>query len=600
MTPWIRLLTLSLAAAWAQGAALEMLPEYLRPDPYGGLVPADRQADRRAVVLRGARNGWVSFQLLVKLPQPGPYRLDVKLAGTGGQVEAELFREWFHKAARDGRYYPDALIPVRMPVEARLPEPDNRIDNQTAQAYWVDLWIARDAPEGRIPGEAALEWKGRRERLPFQLEVLPASVPDEDIPTIDHNSYGSSWIASDYKPPEQSDAEFYASDRFFELIHAHHRIFYEHRGTFHQLGYGHGGKVGPEFAPQLEGAGRNRHVKDWKLYDRHYGPLLDGSAFASTRRGRRPIPFVYLPINPEWPASFLWWGEPGYEAEFVNVVSEMERHFREKGWTQTYFELFFNHKKRYKAFPWDGDETRFPEDDRYFVEYGRLLRKALPADTPVRFRFRADSSWAMERQFRKLGGVVDFWVCSRSLLSWYDWAPQLLKKRGDIVWFYSGPPSAFEVSSAITQFPLTAWMWGIDGYIHWLTVSPGADPWFRFEGGGTALVYPGTRFGIQGPLPSIRLKLQRNCVQDIALLESFAKARGGEALRREVAARYNNSRPEDWWTKRPKLADTPPYEWSNTDIDEVTDLDERLFARLDPAAWQRVRESVHELIREAR
>jgi hypothetical protein len=67
-----------------------------------------------------------------------------------------------------------------------------------------------------------------------------------------------------------------------------------------------------------------------------------------------------------------------------------------------------------------------------------------------------------------------------------------------------------------------------------------------------------------------------------------------------VAARYNNSRPEDWWTKRPKLADTPPYEWSNTDIDEVTDLDERLFARLDPAAWQRVRESVHELIREAR
>ena len=52
-------------------------------------------------------------------------------------------------------------------------------------------------------------------------------------------------------------------------------------------------------------------------------------------------------------ASFFFMvGEPGYEKEFVNVVSEMERHFREKGWTNTRFELFFNQKKRYKAFPW--------------------------------------------------------------------------------------------------------------------------------------------------------------------------------------------------------------------------------------------------------
>ncbi len=600
MAHCICLLILLSAAKWAPGAALEMLPEYLRPDPYGGLVAADRQASPGDVVLRGVRGGWVSFQLLVKLPQPGPYRLDVSLHGAAGKVEAELFREWFHRAARDGSYYPDALIPVAAPIEARLPDPDNKIEGQTAQAYWVDLWIARDAPPGSVAGEALLEWQGRRERLPFELEVLPASAPEEDRPTIDHNSYGSSWIAAYYKPRGQSDGEFYASDRFFELIHAHHRIFYEHRGTFHQLGYGHGGKVGPEFAPVLTGSGRSRRITDWTLYDRHYGPLLDGSAFAGTRRGPRPIPFVYLPVNPEWPASFLWWGEPGYEAEFVNVVAEMERHFREKGWTRTVFELFFNHKKRYKAFPWDGDETRFPEDDRYFVEYRRLLRRALPADTPVRFRFRADASWAMERQFRSLAAVVDFWVCSRSLLSWYEWAPPLLKQRGDVVWFYGGPPTAFEVSAAITKFPLTAWMWGIDGYIHWLTVSPGADPWFRFEGGGTALVYPGARFGIPGPIPSIRLKLQRNCVQDLALLDELARIKEGEVLRREVAARYNRSRPGDWWTGRPKIADTPPYEWSNTDIDEATDLDERLFARLDPAAWQRVRDYVHQLVREAR
>ena len=127
-------------------------------------------------------------------------------------------------------------------------------------------------------------------------------------------------------------------DDLFRLIHAYHRIFYEHRSTFHQLGYGHGGKVGPEFAPELAGSGSSKHISNWDRFDRHYGPLLDGSAFRNTRRGAQPIPFVYLPVNPEWPASFLWWGEPGYEAEFANVLSAMEQHFREKNWTSTRFE----------------------------------------------------------------------------------------------------------------------------------------------------------------------------------------------------------------------------------------------------------------------
>lgn len=69
----------------------------------------------------------------------------------------------------------------------------------------------------------------------------------------------------------------------------------------------------------------------------------------------------------------------------------MEKHCREKEWTRTRFEMFFNHKKRYKAFPWDGDEVRFPEDGKYFVEYGRLLKRALPADSPVKFLFRTDA-----------------------------------------------------------------------------------------------------------------------------------------------------------------------------------------------------------------
>jgi hypothetical protein len=84
----------------------------------------------------------------------------------------------------------------------------------------------------------------------------------------------------------------------------------------------------------------------------------------------------------------------------------MERHFREKDWTSTRLELFFNHKKRYMGFSWDGDEVRFPEDNRYFREYGRLLRKAVPQDSPVRFVFRADVSWDMTES-KDLAGIVN-------------------------------------------------------------------------------------------------------------------------------------------------------------------------------------------------
>src|SRR5579863_8710700 len=313
------------AAAQNAGVQLEAAPEYLRPDPFGGIVAPDRTSGGgfvRALSLEGARGGYVSFHLAVKKNTPGAYTLTLRFEGDASKLKADLFREWFHFTDSDKQYYPDALIPVDQPYRSRLPEPDNRVPQQTAQAFWVDLWIPPDATPATYHARAVVEADGQTSSLPIQLKVLPAVIPGEDVMLMDHNSYGTSWLAEDYPAISgKLGDEFFQSDEFFRLIHAYHRIFYEHRGIFHQLGYGHAGKVGPEFAPALEGSGRRRHIADWSLYDRHYGPLFDGSAFAATRRGARPIPFVYLPVNPEWPASFVNWGEPGYETEFVNVVS---------------------------------------------------------------------------------------------------------------------------------------------------------------------------------------------------------------------------------------------------------------------------------------
>ena len=592
---------LFLCAAGAGRAELKVWPDFYRPAPSGEPLEEDCPGGKRprplyagsggAFDLRAPRNGYVSFHLTVEVPEGTEFTLSAE-ADKG--IEVDLYREWFHRRPQGG-YYPDALVPVRRDEKFSVPDREMRVEGQKAQAFWVDVWVDKEVRPGRHQVRLRLGLPGAAPALTARLRVLRATVPDEDALTADHNCYGSGWVGRFYRlrarRVQASGREWGGSKEFFSAIHETYRMFYEHRGLFHDLGYSHSGSVNRFFAPELEGSGRKRRVKSWEMFDRHFGPLLDGSAFAGTRRGRRPIECMYLTINPEWPARYLNWGRPAYEVEFVNVVSAMERHFRQKGWTHTEFEMFFNHKKRYKGFAWDGDETRFPKDNAYFKEFGRLLRKAVPADSPVKFRFRHDASWLMRQQFDELAGVVDFWVCSGGIFSFYPEAPRLLKSRGDKVWIYGGTPSIFEASSGILGLPVKAWMFGIDGYIRWLVTGLPADPWFKSDGARTALIYPGDRFGIDGILPSVRLKLERNALQDIALLEKLAGRLGADTVRRKVAA-LAQARPEDWWNPYPPITKKPPWEWSNAALGDAAKSTPIRKKTLDAAWWLRVRDYI--------
>ncbi|HVH72772.1 MAG TPA: hypothetical protein VNB49_16920, partial [Candidatus Dormibacteraeota bacterium] len=167
-------------------------------------------------------------------------------------------------------------------------------------------------------------------------------------------------------------------------------------------------------------------------------------------------------------------------------------------------------------------------------------------------------------------------------------APTMLRNRDDVIWYYGGPPSVTDSSSAITEFPLRAWLWGVNGYVHWLTTSPGEDPWFHFNGGQTALVYSGERFGITEPIPSIRLKIQRNCLQDLALLDSLKGRKSLDSLRAGAARRYNNSTLNDWWNPRPRLADLPSDQWLGSAIDDATKHTQQALRHPDTSAWNNV------------
>jgi hypothetical protein len=581
------------AATSSEAFRLEAAHEWMAHDPFGRPRPTDRSSapcnltdTSGAVVLHAARNGYVSFRVLVH--GQGGYHL---AAFMEGPLEVDLYRAWYHRVS--GACWPDALIPVRQQV-LRIPDPDNRIEGQTTQEFWVDVFIPADVTPGQVTGQIRLTTKGRAALLPVHVHVLEAILPDRPCIVMDHNSYGSRWLPAMYP---QSFARAASAvrrwEQTIELMQDYHRLVHEHRGLFHNLGYGHSGEFDPIYGPRATGRGREKELVDWELYDRQYGPLLDGSAFETAapgmpppRQPASPVWAIYTPINPDWPASYLLWGEPGYEVEFNRCVGQFDDHLRENGWTHTHIEFFFNHKKRYRWFEWDGDEVKHLKDMRYHQEMVRLWEQAI-GDTPVQWVYRSDASWQMVSQFERMSGHRSFWVCGE-FHRWYPDQVRQVLDRGDTVWWYGGTPPVQAATSSILSNVYQTWARGLGGYCAWLTTDPGPDPWFDCDGCATGSIYPGERFGIGGPIPSIRLKVQRNGIQDIDLLDQVAKSVGNATTVRRELERII---PIQIWSRPPPAAEQlPPEEWDSRNLADEHEPVYRAKEALDPFWWQVLRD----------
>jgi hypothetical protein len=137
--------------------------------------------------------------------------------------------------------------------------------------------------------------------------------------------------------------------------------------------------------------------------------------------------------------------------------------------------------------------------------------------------------------------------------------------------------------------------------VRWFTVDPGPDPWFHLRGGDLTLVYPGERFGIEEPLPSIRLKLQRNCLQDLTLLDALWNTEGKpEQLKAEITKAFNETAPAEWLNANAALPDRPVLDWTNADIGDLLKPYNARFSNLDSSAWLRVRDRIFKEAEQAR
>ena len=236
-------------------------------------------AASRQIKLQAARNEFVAFQILLRGDFPA------------GSIKPELAFDGAGRQDDPGRARPLSSRPCPRRTHAR---PDRAAElchrkhaaDQVSKPARRDLCPARSAAR-RVssarstlngPARAAIRLASikRRLQLPVSLTVWNFSLPDHLSFLPEMNCYGL--------PEDELD---------------YYRLAHRHRTVLNRVPYNQNGRMSGRLRPVWD----SRQMKlDWTKWDRRFGPLLDGSAFADLPRKSVPVECFYLPLHENWPS----------------------------------------------------------------------------------------------------------------------------------------------------------------------------------------------------------------------------------------------------------------------------------------------------------
>ncbi len=448
-------------------------------------------ASTRTVRLQSARNECVAFQLVLA-GDAKHVRVSVK-APSG--LSCRISR---------ARSVPGELGPMPDPL---LPwDSTNAVQETGSQVFYVECYVPHDAPAGLQSGEVLIQAAdGSAMRLAIDLSVWRFTLPNvlSFIPQM--NCYGLP------DPPAEV---------------AYYRLAHEHRTCLNRLGYNWRGQVNDGHAPKVV-----NNEPDWRAWDARFGPLLDGTAFAGLPRAGVPVDAFYLPLNENWPEPIEpafqggYWIEnafkPEYWAGFRRGVDWFGQHLAEKNWQGTFFEFYLNNKVYYKkerhgwsgcSAPWIFDEPVNAQDFWALRRYGVEFRQAATrwrAQVPLVYRL--DVSYPQwQRDF--LDGVGDVFVLGGSLREYQRNVRARQERFGGWTYMYGSANALNDANTQPVVWSLDAWSLGCAGVVPWQTIGT-EDSWRRAD--SLALIYPGKPAGVDGPVPSLRLKAFRQGQQAV-------------------------------------------------------------------------------------
>jgi len=557
----------SVSLAWCEDV-LKVHPitgnvlEIAGPERYGAAAIADAQPNATGIALSSGRNEFVAATLVVTPTSAPAADLSVtatSLIGPGGSLPApDLFRLWY---VRDGEWMPEVCVPLSGPLS--VPAADNGIAGQRNQSVLLDLYVPHDAAPGNYTGEVRVSAPGEEPAvMPVVLRVAPVALPDRLSFVLELNSYGD--VSGQYGV-DGTSAEYALIEREY------HRLAHRHRANWDPLPYSQASNPTPGMVPPLTGAGAQTRVADWTAWDARYGPLLDGSAFADLPRSGVPVHSMYLPFCEGWPASISLYTAgvqtkeypqlivdhamaappieqafPAlYKGTFGAVLSDYRTHIEQRGWNQTWLQFYMNDKYYFKdpkqggrgTSWWLLDEPMHRDDWLALRFYALMMRQATDASA-VRFVSRGDIS-RPQWQPSWMGGAFDLECVAGELFEHHGLCMDLQREARAVgrpltFWHYGTCNDVGRTDLECVAWALSAYLAGADGILPWNTI--GSDSSFE-QADATAILYPGRRFGIEGPVASLRLKAMRRGAQDCEYLNMLAAARGlDRADLRTVAA----------------------------------------------------------------
>jgi hypothetical protein len=489
-----------------------------------------------AIRLSGARNEFVAFHLCVEAAAGRLNDVRIQSADLTGADGAKIssqrisiFKDWYVK---DGEWFPEVALPLDGPFS--IPDARNGIAGQRNQSLLVEIYIPHDLPSGDYAGNLRISAEGAAPiEVPITLTVWGFKLPDTLSFDVDLNAYG---------PPGDAEMEL----KFHRMAHAH-------RATLNILGYNQAG-AHPDYVPPLEGSGRSIRVKDWTDFDRRHGRYFDGAAFDDLPRKGVPLAHAYLPFHEGWPSdirrhyryrqSVSTYPEliiehalkappvedafdQEFKDEFAAIVQQFAEHFRSKGWTRTQFQFYLNNKYFWKdpkkggrgSSWWLLDEPMQRDDWLALRFFGQMFKQALAQTPNSNFIFRCDIS-RPQWQRDWLDGLVDLMCVSGQFYRKNERCMAMRRSQGITFWNYGTANDIRATNLTGEAWALKVYLSGGDGLLPWNSL--GKDSSFD-KPTPTTILYPGLRFGIAGPLASLRLKALRRGQQDVEYLALLAK-----------------------------------------------------------------------------
>lgn len=470
------------------------------------------------VTVEAARNEFEPFQICLR-PNEELRGVRFETLGAPQGVTLDFFQQEYVPVLKpmdkwgEAADYPDPLVPVEGPLTLAAGQ---------NHPFWIDLKVGEKVPAGEHAFKVMLIRDGAEPvAIPIRLKVQPFTLP---VATTVRTAFGV-----DVWPKWHGDL---STEQLKTVWKKYLTTLTSHRlAPVITFTYG-----AFPWKPKVLSADPATGVVtcDFSAFDEIMGFVLDENhANSFSLHLQSPPELVAMGKERNWDAAQTAKVKLAYQRALV-------AHVQEKGWLE-------------KCYLYAYDE---PTPDHYAQLVADLQR--IQTEVPGLRRLVAfNNSMAPNGQFQN---QVDIWVPGITKLDL--WEAAQARRRGDQVWFYVclGPlapyPNLF-IDHPSTSHRVLPWMvaqFNLDGFLYWNTTwSKFTNPWKEamthdekpnefvkiqpYANGDGLLLYPPVKEPatvpvLAGPLPSIRLKMMREGLEDTEYLTLLRqRSKGEEALR---------------------------------------------------------------------